>query len=90
MISQRTRAALAAAKAGGTRLSNPRPDTARAREAKAERAATFRATVRPHIQALQAEGRSLWGIAAELNARGINSPRSGSWHAGSVRTVLHD
>ncbi len=88
MISQRTRAALAAAKARGTRLGNPRPDTARMRAVVAERVAAFRATVRPQIQALQAEGRSLRGIAAELNAKGVNAPRGGTWHAGAIHAVL--
>jgi len=63
MISQRTRAALAAAKARGTRLGNPRPDTARMRAAVKERVAAFRAGILPTIQTLQAEGRSLRGIA---------------------------
>lgn len=88
MISQRTKAALAAAKARGTRLGNPRPDTARMRAAVAERVAGFRAGVLPTIQALQAEGRSLRGIAVELNARDIKSARGLSWHAASVKVVL--
>ena len=88
MISQRTRAALAVAKARGTRLGNPRPDTAKARAVASGNAARFRAVVLPQIQTLQAEGWSLRGIAAELNARGINAPRGGSWHAASVRAAL--
>lgn len=88
MISQRTRVALAAAKARGTRLGNPQPDMAVARAVASANAAQFRAAIWPQIEALQAEGRSLRGIAAELNARGISSPRSGSWHAASVRMVL--
>ena len=87
MISQRTRAALAAAKARGTRLGNPRPDTARMRASVLRRVATFRAGVLPLIRSLQAEGRSLRGIATELNAKGIASPRGGLWYAASVRIV---
>ena len=88
MIAHRTKAALKAAKARGTRLGNPRPDMAAARSVASNNAARFRAAIRPQIQALQAEGRSLRGIAAELNAKGISGPRSGFWHAASVRTVL--
>ncbi len=88
MISQRTKAALAAAKARGTRLGNPRSDTAKARAAKAVGVAAFRATVRPQIEALQAEGQSLRGIAAALNARGLCAPRGGSWYAASIRSTL--
>ncbi len=84
MISQRTRAALAAAKARGTRLGNPRPNTEKARAVASRNAARFRAGILPQIQALQTEGRSLRGIA-ELNSRGISGRRSGSWHAASVR-----
>ena len=87
MISQRTKAALAAAKARGTRLGNPRPDTARMRAVVAERVANFRAGVLPSILLLQAEGRSLRAIAAELNAKGIKAPRGGTWHPTSVRTI---
>lgn len=88
MISQRTRAALAAAKARGIRLGNPRSDTTRMRAAVAERVASFRTGVLPTIQALQAEGRSLRGIAAELNARGIKAPRGGIWHPAGLRPYL--
>ena len=88
MIAQRTKAALAAAKVRGIKLGNPRPDIAKARAAASRNAARFRAGVLPQIQALQAEGRSLRGIATELNARGVSGPRSGLWHGASVRVVL--
>ncbi len=90
MISQRTRAALAAAKARGTRLGNPRPDTAKARAAWSETAVRFRKAVLPHIHALQAEGRSLRGIAAGLNEKGVSRPRGGLWHAASVAAALQN
>jgi DNA invertase Pin-like site-specific DNA recombinase len=89
MISQRTRAALAAAKARGTKLGNPRPDMDAMGRAATARARGFRVGVLPVIRALEAEGRSLRAIAAELNARGIRSARRGTWHAASVRAVLN-
>lgn len=88
MISQRTRAALAAAKARGTRLGNPRPDTAAARAVASGNAARFRAHVAPMVQALKSEGRSLRSIAAELNARGVKTGRGAGWHAASVASLL--
>ena len=88
MISQRTKAALGAAKARGTRLGNPRPNTARMRAAVAERVASFRARALPTIQALAADGRSLREIAAELNTKGITAPRGGMWYAASVRSII--
>lgn len=89
MISQRTRAALTAAKARGTRLGNPRPDMAKARAAMAQQVKTFRAAVAPIVLSLQAEGQSLREIAGALNVRAIKSPRGGAWHASSIRAVLN-
>ena len=88
MIAQRTKAALAAAKARRTRLGNPRPDMAAARAVASGNATQFRAAIRPQIETLHAEGWSLRQIAAELNARGISSARNRSWHAASVRGIL--
>ena len=88
MISQRTRAALAAAKVRGTRLGNPRPDMATARAVASDNAARFRADILPHIQALQAGGLSLRQVATALNTKDLNAPRGGSWHAATVRSIL--
>ena len=88
MIAQRTKAALAVAKARGTRLGNPRPNMAAARAVASANAARFRAAIRPQIQVLRTEGRSLREIATELNARGISCSRGGMWHPASVRALI--
>ena len=92
VISQRTKAALAAAKARGTVLGNPRLAEARVglvarRIASAD---AFAATVAPVIAEAQAAGaKSLRQIAAALNARGIATARGeGKWQAATVANVL--
>jgi DNA invertase Pin-like site-specific DNA recombinase len=91
LISGRTKAALAAAKAKGVRLGNPRIEDARGRavatlQAEADRAAS---TVLPIIAEIKKSGaRTLRAIAEALNARGVPTPRGGRWHATSVRNAL--
>lgn len=90
-ISARTKAALAAAKARGTRLGNPRPDMPRMHALASERAARFRADLRQVVAPIRAgmgERGSLRAVAAELNARRIPALNGGVWHAGTVRRVL--
>src|SRR5689334_12774081 len=93
MISARTKAALAAAKARGTKLGNPNGLSAEARTrgtavavAKRKAAAADRAAdLAPVITEIKAGGRtSLRAIAAELDARGIPAPRGGKWTAPPV------
>jgi DNA invertase Pin-like site-specific DNA recombinase len=94
LISARTRAALAAARARGTVLGGYRGHTitAAAREA-GRRSQTARASARIHdlmpvLDELRAAGvTSLGGIAAALNARGIPAARGGAWSATQVRRV---
>jgi len=90
MISGRTKAALAAAKARGIKLGSPDASAARVLAAQANRTAAdrFAGTVRPLIESLQAQGLGLRAIARELDRRGIATARAGGWHAGTVKAVL--
>jgi DNA invertase Pin-like site-specific DNA recombinase len=97
MISSRTKAALAAAKARGTRLGNPTSqigtrasDGAQASIAvrKAKAAKRF-ADLLPMVREIQASGaESLRQVAGVLNTRGIPAPRGGEWSAVQVRRIL--
>ncbi|ALG70095.1 hypothetical protein VY88_09455 [Azospirillum thiophilum] len=94
-ISERTRLALAAAKARGTKLGNPAnlkgQDEGRQRGAAAvaAQAAKRAADLRDVIAAIQADGvTSRRGIARELNRRGIRSTRGQDWSAGQVHVLL--
>lgn len=95
MISARTRAALAAAKAQGRKLGNPanlsnrKLGTLRANEVKAKKAAGRAEDLAPVIADIQAGGAvSLRQIAAALNARGIPAARGGRWSAVQVARVV--
>ena len=91
LISARTKAALAAAKARGQQLGNPRLAEARAIAHVRSKAAAdeFAASVAPIVREAQAAGaRSLRQIAAALTARGISTPRGQKWEAASVANLL--
>jgi DNA invertase Pin-like site-specific DNA recombinase len=96
MISQRTKAALAAAKVRGTRLGNPNGARALRGRGNAPAVAAVKvsadahaAQVLPAIAAIRAGGMtSLHAIAAELNRRGILTARGGQWYATTVRNTL--
>lgn len=93
-ISERTKAALRAAKArgvilGGDRGYRPvgRPDNAL--NALRDKSDDFAIAMAPLICEIKAAGHSsLSAIANELNARGIRTRRAGSWYASTVRNVL--
>ncbi len=97
-ISDRTKAALAAAKARGVKLGNPNgaapllragrgnADAIRAVQAQAAERAKEYAEIIADIR--ESGVASFAGIARELNDRGIVTPRGGRWHASSVKNLL--
>ena len=92
MISARTKAALAAAKARGKALGGYRggavPDSAAGVAARQAQTASFWDGVQPMVAELRSQGMSLRQIAAELQAREIKTPRGGAWTAKHVMNVL--
>ncbi len=91
-ISARTKAALAAAKARGTKLGGykggPVPNGSDGAAAARVKADAFATRVAPIVHTLQAGGIGLRGIAAALAERGIRTPRGGNWTAQAVKNLL--
>jgi DNA invertase Pin-like site-specific DNA recombinase len=94
-ISDRTKRALAAAKAKGKQLGGNRgvmlTKAARkaGRDAQAARASARAADLAPIVQELRAAGiASFAALARALTARGIPAARGGSWTATQVRRTL--
>lgn len=98
LISERTKAALAAAKARGVKLGNP--NGARALRGKqignAQAVAAVKANaeeraanLRTIVDDIRSQGvTSVRAIAAQLNDRGILTPRGGAWHATSTARLM--
>jgi DNA invertase Pin-like site-specific DNA recombinase len=89
MISERTKAALKAAKARGVKLGSPALHEARKRAdaARIANADAFAANVWPIIKEIRSNGASFRATAAELNRRNIPTARGGTWAATQVRDV---
>lgn len=95
-ISERTRAALEAAKARGVKLGwsipSRRSEQLRAAQKGAAirkaRADEFAANVAPVVRELKGQGLSLRRIAATLNERGVKTARGGKWQATTVRNIF--
>jgi DNA invertase Pin-like site-specific DNA recombinase len=92
LISERTRAALAAKKAQGAQLGN-RTNLAAAgakgAEARQRAADAFAANVLPVIRQIQASGATTSrAIAVALNARGVRTAGGGAWHSSTVLNLL--
>lgn len=90
-ISKRTKDALAAAKAKGTKLGNPHGfggKVYRNGHAPTERADAFAKKLGPTIRTMRDDGLSLHKIADKLSDQGFKTPRGGAWTATAVRNVL--
>jgi DNA invertase Pin-like site-specific DNA recombinase len=80
MISERTKAGLAAARARGVQLGGPRlPEINEAQRADAVARAQAIAPILAELAGMSARA-----IAAELNARGIATPTGAPWSAKTV------
>jgi DNA invertase Pin-like site-specific DNA recombinase len=92
LISQRTKAALRAAKERGQKLGGwrggPKVDTGTGTRALTAKADTFAARVGPMAHRMRREGQSLRQIAAALAEQGIRTARGGAWSAAAVNAVL--
>jgi DNA invertase Pin-like site-specific DNA recombinase len=92
LISERTKAALAAKRSAGAILGNPR-NLAEAgslgRAALIGVADKFVVSLAPILRAARSEGATtLRAMAQVLNRRGIKSARGGIWHPSGVANVL--
>lgn len=86
LISQRTKAALAARKAQGKKLGNP--NLAIDNAARIQKAKDFAERMKPIIMSLKAEGLPQRAIADRLNALNIPTPTGrGKWHLCSVQNL---
>jgi DNA invertase Pin-like site-specific DNA recombinase len=87
VISERTKAALAAAKARGKVLGNPK-----LAEARIAAATALRTHAPAEVVALMSEARAggatLRDIAAKLNGLSIRTPRGSKWYAGTIAAEL--
>jgi DNA invertase Pin-like site-specific DNA recombinase len=96
MISARTRAALAAAKARGVRLGGrrpgalPDPTTAaqKSAQARAMRVEQRLSDLRPIVERLTGGDVGPRELSRRLNAEGIPAPRGGQWHPASALSLL--
>jgi DNA invertase Pin-like site-specific DNA recombinase len=84
--SERTRAALAAAKARGRKLGNPKLAQEHARQRAAAQAHAEQ--LAPLLRQMEAEGLTRRAMLARLNAEGVPTVRGGRWHPRTLQLVL--
>lgn len=88
-ISERTKAALAAAKTRGVVLgATGQSNLQQHIEERQEAARAFRERLRPVLNGLLAQGLSRRAMVARLNDLGITAPRGGAWSLGQVQRAL--
>lgn len=88
-ISQRTKAALEAAKARGTRLGNPRWQDSLRRARAARNPIPVSPQIVAEIHGNRAKGWPLRRIAGHLNGIGVRTPRGSAWHPETIRNILN-
>ena len=95
MISSRTKAGLDAAKARGVKLgtNNLKPElvkeaSAKGVQARQQNADEFAARVKPVIEAMREQGKSLLAVAKELDHLGVKTARGCKWTATAVKNAM--
>lgn len=91
LISQRTKAALAAAKARGVKLGGFKGHVVDQRLASAARTAKAKARAAdlgPMLREMRDRGMTLQQIADAMAAKGYSTPKGGKWSATSVLNIL--
>ena len=92
LISERTKAALAAKKASGVKLGNPTNAAqacAKGRQGQVDAAQEFARSLLPVFSALRTSGvTTLRAISTALNQREIRSPRGGRWYPSAVANLM--
>lgn len=88
-ISERTRDALAAAKARGVVLGATGPaNLKRHTEQRQDAAGTFRARLKPVLDGFMSQGLSRRAMVVQLNNLGIKAPEGGAWSLGQVQRMV--
>ena len=88
-ISERTKAALAAAKARGVVLGTTGPaNLRRYTQERKDVAGAFIARLKPVVKGMSSQGLSRREIVIRLNDMGVKAPRGGSWSLGQVQRLV--
>ena len=88
-ISDRTKAALAAAKARGVILGATGPaNLKRNIEERQEAAKRFKERLKPVLDGFVVQGLSRRAMVEKLNALNIKAPKGGSWHLGQIQRLF--